>query len=562
YFPALVSICLFLSTVYLLRKKEIIIVLLVLAAFFFAMWRQGPGVGPFVCDDSVVRGRITEAPSATDYGYMQKMKVSGIKNCGTDIAGMEIMTFSKGPIMAGSDVMLLADVKGRYRYRNPNSLINDISITAPVRDIYHVKSNRNLTWFIQSERARVISFLESKFDRDVAAFLSAIVTGNRRGLSDEVKKGFASAGLSHLLAISGAHFGVFSYLIFSCFRFLIKRLPYRVLSKATLYVKPSELAALFTLPFMVFYLFLSGAGIPAVRSFIMINIFLFGLLLGRTGTWKNSVAFAAFILLLISPDAVLDISFILSFTAVICIGFALQWKREDDRDILIPGLKESMSDRLKRWVGLTFVISVAAYTGTLPFVLYFFHMVSFVSPLTNVVIAPFVCFLIIPIAVLSSLAYLITGLFPLANILQLLAENVLWLIKSVNDLSFVRMALPAFPLIYVVLFYFGLTSLIVLRRKVYGIGLSILCVILMITYPYLKGKNGFEVAFLDVGQAESSVIVLPDGKIMVIDTGKNGRQTAGYLDYLGIEEIDMLVLSHAGRDHAGGFGYVIKMKEV
>ena len=182
YFPALVSICLFLSTVYLLRKKEIIIVLLVLAAFFFAMWRQGPGVGPFVCDDSVVRGRITEAPSVTDYGYMQKMKVFGINNCGTDIAGMEIMTFSKEPMMAGSDVMLLADVKGRYRYRNPNSLINDISITAPVRDIYHVKSNRNLTWFIQSERAMVISFLESKFDRDVAAFLSAIVTGDRRGL--------------------------------------------------------------------------------------------------------------------------------------------------------------------------------------------------------------------------------------------------------------------------------------------------------------------------------------------------------------------------------------------
>jgi competence protein ComEC len=537
-------------------------VLVVLSSFLFAMSRQLPGIDPFECDDSVVRGRITEMPAETDFGYMQKMKVSGINNCGTVISGMEIMSFSKEAMMAGSDIIILADVKGRYRYRNPNSLINDIAITASVKDIHHLESNRNLTWFIQSERARVVSFLEDTFSKNSAAFLSAIVAGNKRDLSDEVRKGFASTGLSHLLAISGAHFGVFSFLIFSCFRSLIKRLPYKVLSRVTLYVTPSELSALFTLPFMVFYLFLSGAGIPAFRSFIMINIFLFGLLLGRKGTWKNAVAFAAFILLLISPDAIFDLSFILSFSAVVFIGFALQWKRENDDGILIPGLKESMSERLKRWVEVTFIISIAAYIGTLPFVLYFFHMISLVSPLTNMVIAPFVCFLIIPLAVLGSLSYLVTGFFPLANILHLLSENVLWLIGSMSDLRFIRMTLPAFPLICVVIFYFGFSLLMMLRRKVYGIGLSLLCVILMIAFPYLKKENGLEVTFLDVGQAESSVIVLPDGKIMVIDTGKNGKQTVGYLDYLGIDEIDVLVLSHAGRDHAGGFGYIRKMKEV
>ncbi len=562
YFPALVSVCLFVSIVYLLRKKEILIALVVLSSFLFAMSRQLSGIDPFVCNDSVVKGQITEMPAETDFGYVQKMKVSGIKNCGTVISGMEIMSFSKEAMMAGSDVMFLADVKGRYRYRNPNSLINDILITASVRDIYHVESNRNLTWFIQSERTRVVSFLEDTFSMNTAAFLSAIVAGNKRGLSDEVRKGFASAGLSHLLAISGAHFGVFSFLIFSCFRFLIGRLPYQVLSRVTLYVTPSELSAIFTLPFMIFYLFLSGAGIPAIRSFIMINVFLFGLILGRKGTWKNAVAFAAFILLIISPDAILEISFILSFTAVICIGFVLQWKRENDDGFFIPGLKESMSERLKRWVEVTFIISIAAYIGTLPFVLYFFHMISVVSPITNMMIAPLVCFLIIPLAVLGSLSYLVTGFFPLANILQLLSENVLWLIGSMSDLRFIRMTLPAFPLIFVVIFYFGLSLLMILRRKVYGIGLSLLCVILMVAFPCLKKENGLEVTFLDVDQAESSVIVLPDGKIMVIDTGKSGKQTVGYLDYLGVDEIDMLVLSHAGRDHAGGFGYIRRMKEV
>jgi competence protein ComEC len=75
---------------------------------------------------------------------------------------------------------------------------------------------------------------------------------------------------------------------------------------------------------MLAYLGLSGASIPAVRAFIMISLFLLGLVIGRKGFWLNSLLFAAFILVVWEPDVIFSLSFQLSFLAVIFIGFSIQ----------------------------------------------------------------------------------------------------------------------------------------------------------------------------------------------------------------------------------------------
>jgi competence protein ComEC len=65
-------------------------------------------------------------------------------------------------------------------------------------------------------------------------------------------------------------------------------------------------------------------------------------------------------------------------------------------------------------------------------------------------------------------------------------------------------------------------------------------------------ERGLSVTFLDVGQGDSSVIELPDGKTVVVDTGSTGFETSSYLKYRGITDIDALVLSHVHPDHSGG----------
>ncbi|MGE5237575.1 MAG: ComEC/Rec2 family competence protein [Chloroflexota bacterium] len=91
---------------------------------------------------------------------------------------------------------------------------------------------------------------------------------------------------------------------------------------------PVQTAAVFSLPFVTGYLGISDMGIPSIRSFIMITLFLFGLLLQRKGFWLNTLLCAACIILLIDPSALLNLSFQLSFIAVLCIGLAEEAERK------------------------------------------------------------------------------------------------------------------------------------------------------------------------------------------------------------------------------------------
>jgi competence protein ComEC len=86
----------------------------------------------------------------------------------------------------------------------------------------------------------------------------------------------------------------------------------------------------------------------------------------------------------------------------------------------------------------------------------------------------------------------------------------------------------------------------------------------MIMYVFLSAgeKDVLSVTFLDVGQGDASVIELPDGKTMMIDTGKTGREAASFLQYRGKEVVDILALSHIHPDHTGGLESITKKFEV
>ncbi|MGE5301673.1 MAG: ComEC/Rec2 family competence protein [Acidobacteriota bacterium] len=60
------------------------------------------------------------------------------------------------------------------------------------------------------------------------------------------------------------------------------------------------------------------------------------------------------------------------------------------------------------------------------------------------------------------------------------------------------------------------------------------------------------VTFLDVGQGDSAVVEFPDGKVVLVDTGRTGRETAAFLGHEGIWRIDAIVLPHIHPDHSGG----------
>ena len=186
----------------------------------------------------------------------------------------------------------------------------------------------------------------------------------------------------------------------------------------TLHITPSQVAVLVTLPVLVFYALISGMSTPAVRSLIMIFIYMLAIFLGRRDQWLNSLAIAAFIILLYKPSALFDISFQLSFMAVLTIGYVAERRAEERGQGSVGSRQESVVssqntknehpvkkifDKTKAAIFMT----VAAVLGTAPVVALIFKQFPLISPIANLIVTPFICFVVLPLGFFASFSALI-----------------------------------------------------------------------------------------------------------------------------------------------------------
>jgi len=250
------------------------------------------------------------------------------------------------------------------------------------------------------------------------------------------------------------------------------------------------------------------------------------------------------------PAVVFSLSFQLSFIAVVFIGFAVE-KRDEGEGV--KGKKSKPSAFVRSSLRLT----LAATIGTAPLVAYYFHYLSLISPLANLLIAPLVGFIVIPLALISSFSYLLTGVYLFAPFVSVASDISLRLVRVMAQVPYADLAVPVFPLVLILSFYaVFLVYLASGRRRVLLLApfLPFLGYLLF----SLVSPAGLSVTFLDVGQGDSAVIELPDGKTMVVDTGSTGRELAGFLAYAGKRRIDVLTVTHSHPDHAGGLAYILE----
>jgi len=165
---------------------------------------------------------------------------------------------------------------------NPSSIYNIATFpTGKVAERHEAGIGRQN--FLEHARRQLNAYFMKNFDRDAGSFLMSIITGDRGSMSSDLKKAFNTTGLAHILSISGAHFGLLLFILFKGFRMIIRLLPASALLRLSIYASPSQLAAVLCFPVITAYLGISTMEFPAVRSFIMISLFLFGLLIHRKG---------------------------------------------------------------------------------------------------------------------------------------------------------------------------------------------------------------------------------------------------------------------------------------
>ncbi|MBN1356985.1 DNA internalization-related competence protein ComEC/Rec2 [bacterium] len=372
---------------------------------------------------------------------------------------------------------------------------------------------------------------------DPAVLSRALLLGSRAELNEEIKRSFQESGLFHLLAISGLHVGIISTLLYWLFRLL--PLGYRARSAGT--------AAM-----LIFYAFLAGAGPPVMRATLIIGLFLAGRTLDRRADLPNILGLAALILLVFNPSYLFDTGFQLTFTATFGIVF------------LVPVLAAWIPFIRKIPFHRIILVSLAAQLATAPVSAWYFNRVGGWAFLPYLFLVP-----IVTASLFSGLLGLMTFQWPSVSIclLKLHGFFLAVLIAASNliarwpGITFRPVTPPAAVL---VLWFLTLAAVLFMRRFRPAVWIAACLAAATVTFQSfhhperLTGK--LRMCFLDVGNADSTLISLPTGTHFLIDGG--GTWESSYdvgrhvvcrtLRCLGIRKLAAVAVTHPHPDHQKG----------
>ena len=281
-------------------------------------------------------------------------------------------------------------------------------------------------------------FKENCSDRGYR-FLSGVFLGRKELLGEE-REMFSSAGVSHLLAISGLHLGLTSLILFFVLRF------FNIKFRVSLFI---------SLIFLYFYTFLTGAGSSTLRAVTMYSVFAFGFFFERKANVLNSLALAGFVALLLNSSSLFAIGFQLSFIAVLSIilGFKI-FKIKPVKIVPVHYLKQ------------IFFCSFFVTVFLTPLVSYYFGKIHILSIFYNIILIPFFTFIL-------AVNFLLIVFSPLGFITQSLGEVlsllISFFIKFVQALGSIKFSFVpcTFSSCGVAIYYFflgGILTFLAIRR--------------------------------------------------------------------------------------------------
>ncbi len=253
-------------------------------------------------------------------------------------------------------------------------------------------------------RQSIVKRIEKILPRDEAGIVAAIVAGERGLISRKITENYRDSGLAHFLSISGLHMSMIAGLMF----FLV-RLTMALIPPLALRYDSKKAAAVFAILMSFVYLLISGAEIPSQRAFIMTFIVLLGVLFDRQAISIRMISWAALIVLVISPEAIISPSFQMSFAAVVVlIAFYERFAGTLHRFLngsgqRQPSLPLKIIKIIFAYVAGILISDLVASLATLPYSVYHFNRIAVYTTLGNLLAGPVIGLVIMPFVLLSLL---------------------------------------------------------------------------------------------------------------------------------------------------------------
>jgi len=433
-------------------------------------------------------------------------------------------------------------------------------------------------WLSQKFNEVMLKILPEK----EASLMGSILLGTSVSpLSFEVKDTYRRAGLIHLLVVSGTQVSI---LIGVCLG----------ITRALNF--PLWLSVLVTSFFNLMLVVVTGAGPSILRAAIMGEITILGLLFEREKEFYTSLALSAWMLLIMDPFNLFDIGFQLSFAAT----WALVYIAPVLESYFISSFLLIKHEAARRSIANLLAISFAPLLATSPIVAFNFNQISIGAVISNLLVLPWIEFLVI-LGVSTTLLGFI--LLPLAQLLGgtiwLMLFILDWIARFISSLPGACFYVKTPSLILVIGYYAGLIMLVSVLRKegklkftLKRMFFSFLLIALLflgdqVVSAKVYGSKELAVTFLDVGQGDCILVEMPKGEKILIDGGgrdggensrisedqsekirvsenQKTRDLVGtkvvlpFLRRKGINQLDLVILTHPHEDHVGGLNEVLE----
>ena len=512
-------------------------------------------------DEISIIGTIVSDPQEKEYKTKYILKIDTI-NSDKKYKNTKVILYTKKgkeTLKYGDKIELVGNFKLAQERRNPGGF--DYRFYLKTKKIYGIVTTKN-TKKLKENNANIISMIANKTANVIknqskkllknreACLLIGLLIGDTDEIDEETKEDFRNSNLTHMLAVSGLHV---SYVLLGV---------NYIITKVKIHKKLSKIIVMLLI---LFFILVTGATPSVLRAGTMTIYLIIGCIFYRRISVFSSLNLSLLVIIIMNPYCLFDVGLQLSYAGTIGIVY------------LYPIIKEKIYNKAN-----SILITISANIVIIPIMLYNFNTISLTFFISNLLAGP-----IIGIIIILGFSIIIISLifFPIANIfskiLNLLIILFLNTAKACANLPLSKIFIITPTLKFIFLYYCLLVFIIIkeraqirinikLRNKVIAI-LIILVIINPIKYFSNIKQSNLKIYFVDVGQGDSTCIVTPKNKVILIDGGGNskdenydiGKQTLlPYLLDKKINKIDYCIVSHFDSDHCGGLMYILKNLKV